>query len=95
MNGQKVVKVFCHEERTEEDFDRLNDELFSVAERANKYANTLMPILMNIGNVLYVVVAIVGGILLLSGHSEPECVRNGTEHQHHRSVFEHDETVLR
>ncbi len=67
MNGQKVVKVFCHEERTEADFDRLNDELFSVAERANKYANTLMPILMNIGNVLYVVVAIVGGILLLSG----------------------------
>ena len=64
MNGQKVVKVFCHEEQTKEDFDRINEELFHVAERANKYANTLMPILANIGNVLYVIVALVGGVLL-------------------------------
>ena len=64
MNGQKVVKVFCHEEQTKEDFDKINDELFRVAERANKYANTLMPILGNIGNILYVVVALVGGALL-------------------------------
>lgn len=64
MNGQKVVKVFCHEEVSEADFDRLNDELFREAERANRYANTLGPILNNIGNILYVMVAISGGILL-------------------------------
>ncbi len=67
MNGQKVVKVFCHEEETKEDFDKLNEQLFQEARTANRYANTLMPILNNIGNVLYVVVALVGGILLISG----------------------------
>ena len=67
MNGQKVVKVFCHEEASKADFDKINDELFHEAERANKYANTLGPILNNIGNVLYVIVALVGGLLLLSG----------------------------
>ena len=67
MNGQKVVKVFCHERETEADFDKINDELFHVSEQANRYANMLMPILMNMGNVLYVIVAIVGGILLLAG----------------------------
>lgn len=65
MNGQKVVKVFCHEEESEKDFDKLNEYLFKESERANKYANTLIPILNNIGNVLYVIVAVVGGILLL------------------------------
>lgn len=64
MNGQKVVKVFCHEETSEKDFDRLNDELFREAERANRYANTLGPVLNNIGNVLYVLVALSGGIML-------------------------------
>lgn len=64
MNGQKVVKVFCHEEVSEKDFDRLNDELFREAERANRYANTLGPVLNNIGNVLYVLVALSGGIML-------------------------------
>ena len=67
MNGQKVVKVFCHEEGAKEDFDRVNDELFHNAEKANRYANMLMPILNNIGNVLYVCVAVLGGILLMSG----------------------------
>lgn len=67
MNGQKVVKVFCHEEECIADFDKINDELFTESERANKYANILGPILNNIGNVLYVVVAIVGGLLLISG----------------------------
>lgn len=67
MNGEKVIKVFCHERQAEADFDAINDELFRVAEQANRYANTLMPILMNVGNILYVVVAVVGGILLLSG----------------------------
>lgn len=67
MNGQKVVKVFCHERQSEADFDRLNDALFSESERANKYANVLGPVLNNIGNVLYVAVAIAGGILLVCG----------------------------
>lgn len=67
MNGQKVVKVFCHEEETKADFDKINDALFEESERANKYANTLGPILNNIGNVLYVIVAMAGGILLVSG----------------------------
>ena len=65
MNGQKVIKVFCHEEQSERDFDKLNDQLFSDAEQANKYANTLGPILNNIGNLLYVVVALAGGLMLL------------------------------
>ncbi len=67
MNGQKVVKVFCHEEESKADFDKINDELFHDAEQANKFANMLMPILGNIGNVLYVLVALAGGMLLLSG----------------------------
>ena len=67
MNGQKVVKVFCHEREAEADFDRINDALYSDSEKANRYANVLMPVLMNIGNVLYVIVALVGGVLLLSG----------------------------
>lgn len=67
MNGQKVIKVFCHEEASKADFDRLNDQLFEESERANRYANTLGPILNNIGNVLYVIVAIVGGALMVSG----------------------------
>ena len=67
MHGQKVVKVFCHEQASKDDFDRINDELFHEAERANKYANTLMPILNNIGNILYVLVGIVGGVLFVSG----------------------------
>ncbi len=64
MNGQKVVKVFCHEEESEKKFDEINDELYNNAEKANRYANMLMPILNNIGNVMYVVVAITGGIFI-------------------------------
>lgn len=67
MTGQKVVKVFCHEEESTEDFRRINDALFEEAEKANKFANMLMPILNNIGNVLYVIVAFAGGLFLLSG----------------------------
>ena len=66
MNGQKVVQVFCHERESEADFDRLNEELFHDAENANKFANILMPVLGNIGYILYVAVALTGGILLLS-----------------------------
>lgn len=67
MNGQKVVKVFCHEEESEKKFDRLNEQLFSDAENANKFANILMPIMGNIGNILYVLIAFVGGLLILFG----------------------------
>ena len=66
MNGQKVVKVFCHEEESLAGFDRINDELFADAEKANKYANTLMPILNNIGNILYALIAIFGGVLMVA-----------------------------
>ncbi len=64
MNGQKVVKVFCHEKETGEGFDLLNEQLFEDSNKANRYANILMPILNNIGNILYVVVAFVGGLLM-------------------------------
>lgn len=67
MNGQKVIKVFCHEEESIKDFERLNDELFTESEKANKRANTLGPILNNIGNILYASMAVSGGILILSG----------------------------
>ncbi|MCD7732030.1 MAG: ABC transporter ATP-binding protein/permease [Oscillospiraceae bacterium] len=65
MNGQKVVKVFCHEEEAQADFDKLNDALYEDSARANKYANTLGPILNNIGNILYALVAFAGGVFLL------------------------------
>ncbi len=64
MNGQKVIKVFCHEEEAMADFDRVNDQLFHDAERANQFANMLGPILNNVGNVLYVIVAVTGGVLM-------------------------------
>ncbi len=67
VNGQEVIKVFCHEQEAQADFDKVNDELFHNAEQANIYANMLMPILNNIGNVLYVCVAIVSGILMMTG----------------------------
>lgn len=65
MNGQKVIKVFCHEEESEKDFDVINENLYNESRLANRYANMLGPILNNIGNVLYVIVAFVGGVLLL------------------------------
>ncbi len=63
MQGQKVVKVFCHEEETKADFDKVNDHLFEQTDKANRYANMLMPIIANIGNVVYVVVALLGAAL--------------------------------
>ncbi|MCR4897858.1 MAG: ABC transporter ATP-binding protein/permease [Acholeplasmatales bacterium] len=62
MNGQKVVKVFCHEEQSKEDFEKINGQLNHDAYKANAYANMLAPIIHNIGNVLYVLVAIIGVI---------------------------------
>ncbi len=67
MNGQKVVKVFCHEEESIKDFNALNDQLFDSAYNANKFANILMPVNAQIGNISYVLCAIVGGILALNG----------------------------
>lgn len=67
MNGQKVVKVFCHEQQSEVDFDRVNEQLCEDATKANRFANILMPIMGNIGNILYVLIAFVGGILIISG----------------------------
>ena len=67
MEGQKVIKVFCHEQQSLEDFDRVNDELCDVAFRANAYASTLGPIIANIGNILYVGLALAGGVFILAG----------------------------
>ncbi|MBP3650723.1 MAG: ABC transporter ATP-binding protein [Clostridia bacterium] len=67
MNGQKVVKVFCHEEQSKADFDKINDALYEDSFRAHAYANMLGPIISNIGNVLYALVALAGGVFLLTG----------------------------
>ena len=67
MNGQKVVKVFCHEEKSISDFNDVNEALFEDSRRAHAYANCLGPIIMNLGNILYVIIATVGGLFLLSG----------------------------
>lgn len=67
MEGQKVVKVFCHEEESLQQFHKLNEELYVSANQANKFANLLGPINAQLGNVSYVVCAIVGGILALNG----------------------------
>ena len=66
MNGQKVIKVFSRERKCEQEFDRINEELCSDSCRANAYANVLGPIIGNIGNVLYVVIAVAGGIFLMT-----------------------------
>lgn len=67
MDGQKVVKVFCHEEESIERFDQLNNDLFGSAYNANRYANILGPINVQLGNLSYVVVAIVGGLVAING----------------------------
>ena len=67
MDGQKVVKVFCHEEQAIEDFRKLNDRLRDSADKANRYANLLMPINANIGNLSYVLCAVIGALLALYG----------------------------
>ena len=67
MDGQKVVKVFCHEEQAKQDFEVLNERLRDNADKANRYANLLMPVNANIGNLSYVLCAVTGGILALNG----------------------------
>ena len=66
MNGQKVVKVFCHEAASNRDFDALNEQLCADATKANIFANTLMPIMGNIGNLFYVLVAFIGALLIIN-----------------------------
>ena len=67
MDGQKVIKVFCHEDQTVEEFNKLNDELFDTAKNANTFANILMPINANIGNINYVVILVAGSLLAIHG----------------------------
>lgn len=67
INGQKVIKVFNHEDDTKADFDKVNDELFEATYLANKYSNTLMPILNNVSYIVYVFVAVAGGFFIEKG----------------------------
>ncbi len=64
MAGQKVVQVFCHEEEAKKDFRKYNEKLFEDSKTANQYGNALMPILNNLGNIMYVVLALVGGLMV-------------------------------
>ena len=66
IGGQKVVKVFCHEQQNQQDFDAINDEFCQNATKANTYANIMMPIMGNLGHLQYVLVAIVGGLLAIA-----------------------------
>lgn len=64
INGEKVIKVFNHEEESEKDFDKVNEEHYQAAYQANKYSNTLMPILNNVNYIIYVMVAVAGGLFM-------------------------------
>ena len=68
IDGQRVVQVFCHEQKTQEGFDERNEALCQAATKANTLASILMPIMNNLGNVQYVLITIIGGALLLTGH---------------------------
>ena len=68
MDGQKVVKVFCHEDKSLEQFCKLNDELRESADKANTFSNISMPVNVNLGNVSYVLCAVVGAIFALNGY---------------------------
>ena len=78
INGQKVVKVFCYEDEAEKKFDALNEELCNDAVYANRFANILMPIMANIGNLQYVLIAVLGGILSVSNVPNPTLTGMGT-----------------
>ena len=67
MNGQRVVKVFNHEKKSEEEFDRLNEALFESSAQANKYGNMMGPVIGNIGNLQFVLTAVLGGVLSVAG----------------------------
>lgn len=67
INGQKVIKVFCHEEKAKQGFDKKNKQLYEDSALANKYGNILMPTIMQLGNLQYVLIALVGGYMAISG----------------------------
>ena len=67
MNGQRVVKIFNHEKKSEEEFDKLNEQLFISAANANGFANMMGPVIGNIGNLQFVLTAVLGGFLSISG----------------------------
>lgn len=67
MEGQKVVKVFCHESESKKDFMKLNEQLYDDGEKANRYGNSLMPVLNNLGNLMYVILAVIGGLMVYCG----------------------------
>ena len=67
MNGQRVVKVFNHERKSEEEFDKLNEALFESAAQANTFANMMGPVIGNIGNLQFVLVSVLGGFLSIMG----------------------------
>ena len=70
LGGQKVVKVFCHEKKSNEGFDKKNDALFEDSKNANRYANILMPVLSQIGNLQYIILAILGGAFVIKGQGD-------------------------
>ncbi len=71
MNGQKVIKVFCHEEECKEGFDQINDALYRDSSKAHAYANILGPVIQNIGNILYVIMAVAGGLFIVLDAPNP------------------------
>lgn len=71
MAGQKVIKVFTHEQATQADFDKVNEELYQASKSANIFANMLMPILFNLGNLAYALVALAGGFFIINGLPSP------------------------
>ena len=77
ITGQKVVKVFCHEEESKDEFNKLNDELFDSAYNANKYANILMPSMAQLGNLSYVICTVIGAILILTSFGIKGCPFTG------------------
>ena len=77
MTGQKVVKVFCHEEESIKQFDELNDQLFDSAYNANKYANILMPTMAQMGNLSYVICVVIGAILIMTAVGVKGCIFPG------------------
>ena len=95
MTGQKVIKVFCHEDAARADFDKVNGEIFFNARNGNRFANILMPLLGNVGNVMYVVVALVGGALMLAHAPNISISGMAFGISIVSAVFKHDQTVCR
>ena len=67
LNGQKVIKIFCHEKQAKQGFEDKNTDLYNASEQANTLSNLIMPLLGQVGNLLTVLIAFIGGILILNG----------------------------